>query len=72
MTWHTLGTPAPDQLPATREQLHCVAQVVASVPRLLATPEDDWGTRRSPGTRIARRCSASTFPATTRSASASG
>ncbi len=43
MTWQTLGTPAPDKLPHTREQLHCVAQVVASVPRLLATPQDDWG-----------------------------
>ena len=43
MTWHTLGNPAPDQLPDTREQLHCVAQVVASVARLLATPQDDWG-----------------------------
>jgi hypothetical protein len=43
MSWQALGTPAPDQLPHTREQLHCVAQVIASVPRLLATPQDDWG-----------------------------
>lgn len=43
MPWQTLGTPAPDHLPHTREQLHCVAQVIASVPRLLATPQDDWG-----------------------------
>lgn len=43
MSWQTLGTPAPDQIPHTREQLHCVAQVVASVPRLLAAPQDDWG-----------------------------
>lgn len=43
MSWQTLGTPAPDQLPHTREQLHCIAQVIASVPRLLATPQDDWG-----------------------------
>jgi hypothetical protein len=42
MPWQTLGTPAPDQLPQTREQLHCVAQVVASVPRLLATPTADF------------------------------
>jgi len=42
MPWQTLGTPAPDQLAHTREQLHCVAQVVASVPRSLATPQDDW------------------------------
>ncbi len=43
MSWQPLGTPPPDQLPHTREQLHCLAQVVVSVPRLLATPEDDWG-----------------------------
>lgn len=42
MPWQTLGTPAPDQLAHTREQLHCVAQVVASVPRLMAPRADDW------------------------------
>ena len=43
MAWQTLGTPAPDRLAHTREQLHCVAQVIASVPRTLAPPQDDWG-----------------------------
>lgn len=43
MPWQTLGNPDPNELPHTREQLHCVAQVIASVPRLLATPQDDWG-----------------------------
>jgi len=42
MTWHALGTPAPNQLAHTREQLHCVLQAVASVPRILVPPAEDW------------------------------
>ena len=42
MPWHTLGTVAPDRLPHTREQLHCVAQIVANVPRLLAPRQPDY------------------------------
>jgi hypothetical protein len=42
MPWQKLGEPAPDRLPATREQLHCVAQVLASVPRVIAPPAEDW------------------------------
>ncbi|MDA0350662.1 MAG: hypothetical protein O3A10_00440 [Chloroflexi bacterium] len=41
MPWQLLGSFAPDELPHTREQLHCVIQVVASVPRLLVpNPKD--------------------------------
>lgn len=43
MTWQTLGAIAPDQLAHTREQLHCVAQVIASIPRLLVPATPDWG-----------------------------
>jgi hypothetical protein len=43
MTWQTLGTTAPDQLAYTREQFHCVAQVIANVPRLLVPAAPDWG-----------------------------
>jgi len=43
MTWQTLGATAPDQLAHTREQLHCVAQVIANVPRLLVPAAPDWG-----------------------------
>ena len=42
MPWHSIGTPAPDQLAHTRLQLHCAAQAIANVPRLLARRTDDW------------------------------
>ena len=42
MPWQQLGSSTPTQLAQTRQQLHCVAQVVASVPRILAPPADDW------------------------------
>ena len=37
-----LGSRAAADLVAAREQLHCAAQVVASVPRALAPPLPDW------------------------------
>ncbi len=40
--WEGLGGRAAADLVAAREQLHCAAQVVASVPRVLATPLPDW------------------------------
>jgi len=42
MAWQTLGSPPPDQLAHAREQLHCAAQAIANVPRLLAPHESDW------------------------------
>ncbi len=40
--WELLGGRAAGELAAAREQLHCAAQVVASVPRSLASPLPDW------------------------------
>ncbi len=40
--WEPLGGHGATELVAAREQLHCAAQIVASVPRVLAEPQPDW------------------------------
>ena len=40
--WEPLGRHGATELVAAREQLHCAAQIVASVPRVLAVPLPDW------------------------------
>jgi hypothetical protein len=40
--WEPLGGHGATDLVAAREELHCAAQVAASVPRVLAEPQPDW------------------------------